>query len=64
MNQLLGTTLSDYYGFYDFYLASRVRNEVKSNFDHMPLPGPTISLVAKGDWDYYPQLGIGTWERQ
>ena len=58
--QALGLpTTADYFGYYDFYLASRTRNEVKGNLDYMPLPGLTVSLVGKGDWDFYPVSALG-----
>ena len=62
---LAGTT--DFYGFYDFYLASRRRDEVKGTIDYAPgpespflrVPGLTISLVGKADYDFYPTSALG-----
>ncbi len=65
---LLGMTgTSDYYGYYDFYLASRRRDEVKGTIDYAPgpetpflrLPGLSISLVGKADYDFYPSSALG-----
>jgi MtrB/PioB family decaheme-associated outer membrane protein len=65
---LLGlATTKDYYGYYDFYLASRRRDEVKGTIDYAPgpespflrLPGLTVSLVGKADYDFYPTSALG-----
>jgi MtrB/PioB family decaheme-associated outer membrane protein len=65
---LLGLpTTRDYYGFYDYYLASRRRDEMKATVDYAPgpespflrLPGLTISMQGKFDYDYYPTSALG-----
>ncbi len=53
------TTVSDYYGYYNYYLASRVRDEAKGTIDYSPLPGLTASLVGKADYDFYPSSAMG-----
>ena len=61
------TGTSDFFGFYDYYLASRRRDEVKGTIDYAPgpespflrVPGLTISLVGKADYDYYPSSALG-----
>ena len=57
----------DYYGYYNYYVASRRRDEVKGTLDYAPgpespflkLPGLTISLQGKFDYDFYPVSALG-----
>jgi MtrB/PioB family decaheme-associated outer membrane protein len=49
----------DVFGFYDFFQASRRRDEAKAMLDLTPLPGLSATLMAKADDDYYPQASAG-----
>jgi MtrB/PioB family decaheme-associated outer membrane protein len=53
------TTTSDYFGYYNYYVAARTRDEAKGTIDYMPLPGLTASLVGKADYDFYPVSALG-----
>jgi MtrB/PioB family decaheme-associated outer membrane protein len=61
-NQVFGAmnlTEKDVYGFYDYFLASRRRDEIKFSTDYAPLPGFNATITAKADYDFYPQSATG-----
>lgn len=48
-----------YYGLYDYFLSSRTRDEFKATADWSPIDAMNLSLVAKANYDFYPQSAQG-----
>lgn len=48
-----------YYGLYDYFLSSRIRDEFKVTADWSPFEALSVSVVARLNHDFYPQSAEG-----
>jgi MtrB/PioB family decaheme-associated outer membrane protein len=55
----LGQNESEFFGFVNYYEASRQRDEGKLTFDFSPTPNLSATVMGKADYDYYPRSPLG-----
>jgi len=57
--QALGIAENEFFGFVNYYLASRRREEVKTTIDYAITNNLTATLIGKADVDTYPNSQLG-----
>lgn len=55
----LGLSENEFYGFVNYYEASRIRDEVKTTIDWEVSPSLTTSLIGRAVSDHYPHSALG-----